>query len=85
MAEAIGKQIGSGIVALVSSADGKGSVVIALTPDLTERFDAVALVREASAVMGGKGGGGRRDMAQAGGPDANAEAVFDMLRKTLSA
>ncbi|MBU2653857.1 alanine--tRNA ligase [Acidomonas methanolica] len=85
MAEAIARQIGSGVVALVSSAESKGSVVIAVTPDLTDRFSAVDLVRAASEVMGGKGGGGRPDMAQAGGPNADAAAVFDMLRARLAA
>ncbi|MBO0905647.1 alanine--tRNA ligase [Jiella sonneratiae] len=63
-------QIGSGVVALVALADGKASVVVGVTPDLTGRFDAVSLVRAASGAIGGKGGGGRPDMAQAGGPDA---------------
>ncbi|WP_406586374.1 alanine--tRNA ligase [Asaia lannensis] len=84
MAEAITKQIGSGIVALISTAEGKGSVVVAVTKDLNERFSAVDLVRLASAEMGGKGGGGRPDMAQAGGPQPNSEAVFESLRKTIS-
>ncbi|HEY9058585.1 MAG TPA: alanine--tRNA ligase [Aurantimonas sp.] len=63
--------LGSGVVVFVSVADGKASVVVGVTPDLTERFDAVSLVRRASAAIGGKGGGGRPDMAQAGGPDAD--------------
>ncbi|WP_068170123.1 alanine--tRNA ligase [Neokomagataea thailandica] len=83
LAEDITKQIGSGIVALMSAADGRGSIVIAVTKDLSERFNAVTLVRAASALMGGKGGGGRPDMAQAGGPNADSDAVFAMLRKTL--
>ena len=69
IAEAIGKQIGSGVVALVSTADGKASIVVGVSPELTGRFSAVDLVRAASAAVGGKGGGGRPDMAQAGGPD----------------
>ncbi|WP_336945432.1 alanine--tRNA ligase [Asaia sp. HN010] len=85
VAEAITKQIGSGVVALISTAEGKGSVVVAVTKDLNDRFSAVDLVRLASAEMGGKGGGGRPDMAQAGGPQHNSEAVFEALRKTLSA
>ncbi|MFT9364489.1 MAG: alanine--tRNA ligase [Gluconobacter sp.] len=85
LAESISQQVGSGVVALMSNADGRGSIVIAVTKDLTDRLDAVKLVREASALMGGKGGGGRPDMAQAGGPDANADAVFAMLRTTLGA
>ncbi|WP_332680632.1 alanine--tRNA ligase [Bosea sp. (in: a-proteobacteria)] len=65
-------RLGSGVVAIVGVAgDGKAGVVVGVTPDLTERFDAVALVRSASEALGGKGGGGRRDMAQAGGPDGN--------------
>jgi alanyl-tRNA synthetase len=77
LADAIGKQLGSGVVALVSSADGKASVVVGVSPDLTGRFNAVELVRAASAALGGKGGGGRPDMAQAGGPDGSrvAEAL----------
>ena len=64
------KTLGSGIVILVSTSDdGKGAVVVAVTADLTSKFNAVDLVKAASAPMGGKGGGGRPDMAQAGGPD----------------
>ncbi|MCF2524311.1 alanine--tRNA ligase [Bradyrhizobium sp. G127] len=64
------KQLGSGVVAFVAtSEDGKASVVVGVTQDLTSRFSAVDLVRKASEVLGGKGGGGKPDMAQAGGPD----------------
>ncbi|MBB2204451.1 alanine--tRNA ligase [Gluconacetobacter takamatsuzukensis] len=85
LADSLRQQVGSGVVALVSTADGKGSVVVSVTADLTERFDAVELVRAASAAMGGKGGGGRRDMAQAGGPDvAQADAALDAVRKSLA-
>jgi alanyl-tRNA synthetase len=72
IAETIAKQLGSGVVALVSTAEGKASIVVAVTPDLSARHSAVDLVRAASAAVGGKGGGGRPDMAQAGGPDAAA-------------
>ncbi|MCE7028075.1 alanine--tRNA ligase [Jiella avicenniae] len=70
-------QIGSGVVTLVAVADGKASVVVGVTADLTGRFDAVELVRAASGAIGGKGGGGRPDMAQAGGPEGDnaAQAV----------
>ncbi|MDP8995482.1 MAG: alanine--tRNA ligase [Pseudomonadota bacterium] len=69
------KNLGSGVVILIStSEDGKGAVVAAVTADLTSRFNAVDLVKAACAPMGGKGGGGRPDMAQAGGPDG-AKAV----------
>ena len=61
-----------GVVVFVGgSDDGKASVVVAVTDDLTQRFSAVDLVRVASAALGGQGGGGRPDMAQAGGPDAS--------------
>ncbi|MCO5065655.1 MAG: alanine--tRNA ligase [Rhizobiaceae bacterium] len=65
------KALGSGVVVLVGEADGKASVVVGVTDDLTARFSAVDLVRVASAALGGQGGGGRPDMAQAGGPDAS--------------
>ncbi|MBA4131720.1 MAG: alanine--tRNA ligase [Hyphomicrobium sp.] len=63
-------KVGSGVVAIANaSADGKLGIVVAVTPDLTGRFNAVDLVRAAAEKSGGKGGGGRPDMAQAGGPD----------------
>ncbi|MEM7695764.1 MAG: alanine--tRNA ligase [Pseudomonadota bacterium] len=62
---------GSAVVAIVGTEGGRASVVVTVSADLAERFDAVALVRAGSAALGGKGGGGRRDMAQAGGPDAD--------------
>jgi alanyl-tRNA synthetase len=69
MADDIKKQIGSGVVALVSVADGKASLVVSVTEDLTAKLSAVDLVKAGSAILGGKGGGGRPDMAQAGGPE----------------
>ncbi|MBS0560198.1 MAG: alanine--tRNA ligase, partial [Proteobacteria bacterium] len=85
LADAIGKQIGSGVVALVSTAEGKASVVVGVSADLTGRFNAVDLVRAASVAVGGKGGGGRPDMAQAGGPDAAAaDAALDAVRAALA-
>ncbi|RAI04073.1 alanine--tRNA ligase [Acuticoccus sediminis] len=62
---------GSAVVVIVGREEGRASVVVTISPDLAERFDAVELVRVGSAALGGKGGGGRRDMAQAGGPDAD--------------
>ena len=86
LADAIGKQIGTGVVALVSTADGKASIVVGVSQDLTGRFNAVELVRAASAAVGGKGGGGRPDMAQAGGPDgARAEAALAAVRGAIAA
>jgi alanyl-tRNA synthetase len=70
LADDMKRQIGSGVVALVARADGKASIVVGVTDDLLPRFNAVALVQRGAAALGGKGGGGRPDMAQAGGPDA---------------
>ncbi len=84
LADAIGKQIGSGVVALVSTAEGKASIVVGVSQDLTGRFNAVELVRTASAAVGGKGGGGRPDMAQAGGPDGGrADDALEAVRGAL--
>ena len=84
LAETIGKQTGAGVVALVSTAEGKASIVVAVAPDLIGRFSAVDLVRAASAAVGGKGGGGRPDLAQAGGPDAaQADAALAAVRAAL--
>ena len=78
-------KIGSGVVAIINtSEDGKGGAVVAVTADLTARFNAVDLVRIASEKLGGKGGGGRPDMAQAGGPDgAQAQAAVDAIAAYL--
>jgi alanyl-tRNA synthetase len=78
-------RIGSGVAAIVGvSEDGKAGVVVGVTQDMTERFDAVALVRAASERLGGKGGGGRRDMAQAGGPDGTkAEAALEAVAAAM--
>jgi alanyl-tRNA synthetase len=81
------KTIGSGVVAIANaSADGKAGVVVGVTADLTQRFNAVDLVRLASEKLGGKGGGGRPDLAQAGGPDASAiEAALAAIESSLRA
>jgi alanyl-tRNA synthetase len=63
-------RLGSGVVAFVAVADGKASLVVGVTGDLTKRISAVDLVKLGAEALGGKGGGGRPDMAQAGGPDA---------------
>ncbi len=77
MADDLQKQIGSGVVALVATDEDKASLVVGVTEDLIGRFDAVDFVREGSAILGGKGGGGRPDMAQAGGknPEKMNEAL----------
>ncbi|RKD60118.1 alanine--tRNA ligase [Rhizobium sp. WW_1] len=78
--------LGSGVVALIGvSDDGKASAVVAVTEDLTSRFSAVDLVRIASTALGGKGGGGRPDMAQAGGPDgAKADEAIEAIAAALA-
>nr|Q07R87.2 RecName: Full=Alanine--tRNA ligase; AltName: Full=Alanyl-tRNA synthetase; Short=AlaRS [Rhodopseudomonas palustris BisA53] len=80
------KQLGSGVIALIAtSEDGKGSIVVGVTPDLVARFSAVDLVRKASEVLGGKGGGGKPDMAQAGGPDgAKAQQALDAIAAAIA-
>jgi alanyl-tRNA synthetase len=79
------KRLGSGVVAIVGvTPDGKAGVVVGVTPDLTERFSAVDLVRKGAEALGGKGGGGRPDMAQAGGPDgAKADAALAAIASAL--
>jgi alanyl-tRNA synthetase len=86
LADAGKKQLGSGVVAIVGVAeDGKAGVVVGVTSDLTTRFNAVDLVRVASEALGGKGGGGRPDMAQAGGPDgAKAGAALSAIEKAIA-
>ena len=84
LADEMMKQVGSGVVALVGTAEGKASLVVAVSSDLTGRLSAVDLVRAGSAVVGGKGGGGRPDMAQAGGPEAAmAQAALDAIQAAL--
>jgi len=86
LADEAKKQVGSGVVAIVGvSADGKAGAVVGVTADLTSRFNAVELVRAASEALGGKGGGGRPDMAQAGGPDgAKADAALAAIEKAMA-
>jgi alanyl-tRNA synthetase len=84
LADGAKQQVGSGVVAFVAAADGKASIVVGVTDDLTGRISAVDLVRVAAEAIGGKGGGGRPDMAQAGGPDnGNPAAALDAIRKKL--
>ena len=80
------KQIGSGVVAIVAvTEDGKAGIVVGVTADLTSRFNAVELVRKGSEALGGKGGGGRPDMAQAGGPDgAKADAALAAIEQAMA-
>jgi alanyl-tRNA synthetase len=86
LADDLKRRIGSGVVAVVSRAGGKAALVVGVTADLTDRFDAVDLVRLGAEVLGGKGGGGRADMAQAGGPDASrAETALAAVERAIAA
>lgn len=79
------KKLGSGVVALIAVNDGKAGVLVGVTDDLTDQISAVDLVRVASQAVGGKGGGGRPDMAQAGGPNGGAaQEALDAVEKTLA-
>ncbi len=85
-ADELKKQIGSGVIALISTEDGKASIVIAVTEDLAGKVSAVDLVKLGVAELGGKGGGGRPDMAQGGGPDAaKADAALAAIKAALAA
>ncbi|MCC6776341.1 MAG: alanine--tRNA ligase, partial [Hyphomicrobiales bacterium] len=79
------KQVGSGVVAIVGrTGDGKAGIVVGVTADLTKRFNAIELVRAGAEVLGGKGGGGRPDMAQAGGPDGSkADAALKAIEAAI--
>ncbi len=79
------KRLKSGIAAFVAVNDGKAALLVAVTDDLTQRFNAVELVRAGAAAVGGAGGGGRPDMAQAGGPDgAKAATAIDAIAKAVA-
>jgi alanyl-tRNA synthetase len=79
------KRVGSGVVAIVGlTDDGKAGIVVGVTADLTSRFNAIDLVRKGAEALGGKGGGGRPDMAQAGGPDGSkASAALEAIEAAL--
>ncbi|HEX6022269.1 MAG TPA: DHHA1 domain-containing protein, partial [Solirubrobacter sp.] len=81
------KQVGSGIVAIVGvTEDGRAGLAVGVTDDLTRTFNAVELVRAGAEVLGGKGGGGRPDMAQAGGPDgAKAKQALEAIEERVAA
>lgn len=84
MVDDLKAKIGSGIVAVANAYDGKGSIVVGVTPDLVKRFSAVDLIRVGVAELGGKGGGGRPDMAQGGGPEAGqTDAALAAIERVL--
>ena len=86
MADEIKGHLGSGVAVLIAVNEGKASVVVGVTDDLTQQLSAVDLVRVGSEALGGKGGGGRADMAQAGGPDgAKADQAIAAIEAALAA
>ena len=85
MVDEFKKKLGSGVCAVVTVSDGKAALVVGVTDDLTDKVSAVDLVRAGAAALGGKGGGGRPDMAQAGGPDGSqADAALEAIEKALA-
>jgi alanyl-tRNA synthetase len=79
-------KLGSGVVAFVAVADGKASLVVGVTDDLKDKINAVDLVKIGAEKLGGKGGGGRPDMAQAGGPDGSkASDALAAIEQRLAA
>ena len=84
MIDEMKQAMGSGAVLLIADADGKAAVAAGVTADLTDKVNAVDLVRAAVAELGGKGGGGRPDMAQGGGKDAaNSDAAIAAAQAIL--
>ena len=80
------KQLGSGVVAVIGVSDeGKAGLVVGVTADLTGTYDAVELARIGAEALGGKGGGGRPDLAQAGGPDgAHADKALEAIAAKIA-
>ncbi|MGI8852542.1 MAG: alanine--tRNA ligase [Methyloceanibacter sp.] len=80
------RQLGSGIIAIVGvSEDGKAGLVVGVTQDLTSTYHAVELARVGAEALGGKGGGGRPDLAQAGGPDgAKADQALEAIAAKIA-
>jgi alanyl-tRNA synthetase len=85
MADEFKRKLGSGVVALIGVEDGKASAVVGVTDDLSKTLSAVELVKAGVAALGGKGGGGRPDMAQGGGPDgAKAPEALKAIEAALA-
>jgi alanyl-tRNA synthetase len=86
MADVLKQQIGSGVVALIARSEDRASLVVGVTADLTQRFNAVDLAQLGSRALGGQGGGGRPDMAQSGGPDSSrAQAALTAIEQAVRA
>ena len=78
-------QMGSGVAAFIGVNEGKAALAVGVTDDLKDRLSAVSLVQAGAVAVGGKGGGGRDDFAQAGGPDGSkAAAGLDAIRAALA-
>lgn len=85
LADQFKQQLGSGVVVLMTKAEGRASIVVGVTDDLTAKLSAVDLVRVGAEALGGKGGGGRPDMAQAGGPNQDdVTQALDSIKQTIS-
>ncbi len=79
-------RLGSGAVLLIADTGNKPAVAAGVTADLTDKLSAVTLVKAAAEAMGGKGGGGRPDLAQAGGADiAQADAAIKAAEAAMGA
>ncbi|NQV22200.1 MAG: alanine--tRNA ligase, partial [Rhodospirillales bacterium] len=79
------RQVGSGIVALIAVNEGKAALAAGVTEDMIDKYDAVELIRIGAAAIGGKGGGGRPDMAQAGGPDGDkADEALSAIKDAIA-
>jgi alanyl-tRNA synthetase len=84
LAEDFKKSLGSGIVALVGKLDGKAAVTVAVSPDLTAKYNAAELARAAVIAMGGQGAGGKADFAQGGAPDdSKADAGIAAIKALI--
>ena len=85
MVDGLKGKLGSGVCAIVTVGDGKAALVVGVTDDLTDRVSAVDLVRVGAQALGGTGGGGRPDMAQAGGPDGSrADVALEAIEEFLA-
>ena len=85
MVDGLKSKMGSGVCAIVTVSDGKAALVVGVSEDLTDRINAVDLARTGAAALGGKGGGGRPDMAQAGGPDGTkADTALEAIEAALA-
>ena len=79
------KEINEGVIIVFSIYEGKVGVAVGVTKKLTEKFDAISLVKQAAGILGGTGGGGKTDFAQAGGKDQNKiKEAFEVLNKKIS-